>query len=315
MSTKCVNVLIGICVLTIGISVWGVFELGTPTQQLGSLGGVQQHDSRVCDDGTAQDFDIHSAGFEGLGQRGGRGSVEAVQAPSADQRTLFENASARGIGTRTGARRERLFCSGLGGEPGNANSGVPLPGTCSTMEDRMSRFQHVMLDPGHGGENTGVVAGGHMEKEITLAICKAARKAVGSSIRCTRYAEVYRTRAQRVERSKAWGTKLVISVHCDSGPKSWHGANVFYWSGNDYGKRVATAIAEHMPKSLYTGRIWTADKKLWPRVNAVLRDYPMTAVLVECGYMTNVDDLKVLSSPSTHSQLAEAILAGADVRE
>lgn len=177
----------------------------------------------------------------------------------------------------------------------------------------MNRFQHAMLDPGHGGVNTGVVTDHAMEKEVTLDICNHAREVSGNTIRCTRYAEVYRTRRQRVLRAESSGVDLVINVHCDSGPKNWRGANVFYWHGNEYGKRVATAIAEHMPEELHTGRIWVADAKLWPRVNAVLRDYPMTAVLVECGYMTNEEDLKALLDPKIQRQIAEALIAGADV--
>lgn len=96
----------------------------------------------------------------------------------------------------------------------------------------------VVLDAGHGGRDPGApsVIGGH-EKEVTLAIARAARTAIERraaragvpvTVRLTRDDDRFVTLGERVRLARTWGADLFISIHADSAPNvEARGATVY----------------------------------------------------------------------------------------
>jgi N-acetylmuramoyl-L-alanine amidase len=81
----------------------------------------------------------------------------------------------------------------------------------------------VMLDPGHGGSNTGAagVIEGLYEKRLTLALARAiARRleAAGVRVLLTRDADRYLTLRERSRAANAAGVDLFVSVHANASP-------------------------------------------------------------------------------------------------
>jgi N-acetylmuramoyl-L-alanine amidase len=82
----------------------------------------------------------------------------------------------------------------------------------------------VVIDPGHGGSNTGAPGRqtGVFEKQVTLAIARALRQRLrdeGVQVVMTRERDTYLTLRERVRRANAAGAELFISLHTNASPE------------------------------------------------------------------------------------------------
>jgi N-acetylmuramoyl-L-alanine amidase len=78
----------------------------------------------------------------------------------------------------------------------------------------------VYLDPGHGGSDPGATGNGLLEKNLTLAIALKTRDllvARGASVRMSRTTDITRTLTWRTNDANAWGAKIFVSIHINSG--------------------------------------------------------------------------------------------------
>ncbi len=82
----------------------------------------------------------------------------------------------------------------------------------------------VMLDPGHGGSNTGAagVVEGLYEKRVTLALARAVAKRLGEEpgvlVKMTRDDDRYLTLRERVRRANRNGADVFVSIHANASP-------------------------------------------------------------------------------------------------
>src|SRR5262252_6930071 len=82
----------------------------------------------------------------------------------------------------------------------------------------------VVIDPGHGGSNTGAAArvAGHWEKQVTLAIArlvKARLEREGVHVVLTRDHDEYLTLRERSRRTNAVHADCFVSVHANASPE------------------------------------------------------------------------------------------------
>lgn len=188
----------------------------------------------------------------------------------------------------------------------------------------------IVVDPGHGGMDGGASIGDVVEKDITLALGKALEKELkrlGAEVVMTRSNEEdavaehnpqatfptirARKRADlqlREEMIANTEADLFISVHVNSIPDArWRGAQVFYHKEGHVGgaavaKAIQGAIREHIGN---TEREALAIKQVY-----LLKKSTVPAVLVETGFLSNPDELKLLTSKDYQEQMAEAIADG-----
>ena len=82
----------------------------------------------------------------------------------------------------------------------------------------------IVIDPGHGGPDTGAIVNGLVEKDVVLAFAKLlARKleaSGGFSIVMTRDSDVFIPLSERVRIARNAGAALMISVHADTLPET-----------------------------------------------------------------------------------------------
>jgi N-acetylmuramoyl-L-alanine amidase len=98
----------------------------------------------------------------------------------------------------------------------------------------------VMLDPGHGGIDTGTVApSGDMEKSIVLAFAQRLREEIEKAgkyrVQMTRSDDTFIPLADRVRIARNAGASLFVSIHADSLPRregDAEGATVYTLSGS-----------------------------------------------------------------------------------
>jgi N-acetylmuramoyl-L-alanine amidase len=82
----------------------------------------------------------------------------------------------------------------------------------------------IVLDPGHGGEDAGVQAGGVAEKDLALEVARALKPEIERRVRArvilTRDRDVALSSEQRAEAANRARADLVISLHFDGYPSS-----------------------------------------------------------------------------------------------
>ncbi|MFN3370636.1 MAG: N-acetylmuramoyl-L-alanine amidase [Sphingomonadaceae bacterium] len=112
----------------------------------------------------------------------------------------------------------------------------------------------VVLDAGHGGHDPGAPSaiGGH-EKEVTLAIARAARAAIERrasragvpvTVRLTRDDDRFLTLGERVRLARQWGADLFISIHADSAPNAEARGATVYTLSDVASDREAARLAQ-----------------------------------------------------------------------
>src|ERR1035438_3629153 len=78
----------------------------------------------------------------------------------------------------------------------------------------------LVLDPGHGGKDTGAVgSGGLREKDVTLDIARRAApilSAMGIEVVLTRDDDHFVSLEERTARANAFGADLFVSLHCNA---------------------------------------------------------------------------------------------------
>lgn len=175
----------------------------------------------------------------------------------------------------------------------------------------------VMLDPGHGGEDSGAISGKTYEKTINLAISQKLRTYLelgDSYVLMTRVDDKALARNKQSDMYKrkiianTSGADIFVSVHQNSYRYSGvSGAQVFYFGKSEKSKLLAECIqAEIKNFAIPSNR-----HNVSPNTDYyVLRQTTMPSVLVECGYISNYGDKSKLTTEEYQEKMAWAIYMG-----
>ena len=80
----------------------------------------------------------------------------------------------------------------------------------------------IVIDPGHGGHDSGAIGGGKMEKNLVLQIAKRVEgelKKLGYRVYLTRRSDVFLKLSQRTRVADKKDAKVFVSIHANSVPK------------------------------------------------------------------------------------------------
>lgn len=172
-----------------------------------------------------------------------------------------------------------------------------------------------VIDPGHGGRDTGCESRKHQEKDITLAVAKELGKLVkknisGVRIVYTREKDKYLTLQQRCDIANARGADLFISIHVNSAPNPYaRGTESFYATnvplkGTQAGKSELLALLLQRQYLSHGREISRGVKK---RELYVCEHTNMPSVLTEIGFITNSVEEAYITSKEGQRELATAI--------
>jgi len=196
---------------------------------------------------------------------------------------------------------------------------------------RMPRL--VVLDPGHGGKDTGASGQNDvLEKQVVLDISHRVRRLLEEkriAVRMTRSGDTYPTLQQRSDYAAKVGANLFISIHADgAGDSSANGVETFittaagYDSSNHYGQGgdkssernnaydAANAILGFSIQSNLVKMSKRNDRGLRRARFQVIRRAPCPSALVECGFLTNPSEESLLNSASYRENVARGISNG-----
>ena len=180
----------------------------------------------------------------------------------------------------------------------------------------------IVIDAGHGGVDGGSVgrSTGIKESELTLSYALNLSRqlsTLGINVILTRNGEMglYDPKAGNLKKSDMQKRKqiideakpdLVISIHMNSFPlSSGRGAQVFYKKQNEKGKVLAEDIQQQFISSLPYAR---KDAKAGDYFIVNCTDIP--AVIVECGFLSNPQEEKLLVSKEYQDKVCYSIVCG-----
>lgn len=195
----------------------------------------------------------------------------------------------------------------------------------------------IVLDPGHGGMDQGTHGrNGLTEKALTLDMAKRLQALLagsGYNVLLTRSDDREVPLDARPALARTRRADLFVSVHFNSSLPSTEprGAETFCLtpsgapststrsttlSAEDFvtfnGNRFDNdnvVLAHCIQQNLVT-RTGAAERGVKRARFEVLKDLTCPGVLVECGFLSNASDLKLLGQPAHRERLAEAIAAG-----
>lgn len=201
------------------------------------------------------------------------------------------------------------------------------PATVTTLDlfvDAPLKDMVILVDPGHGGYDGGARAqdSGVWEKEINLAVALQVEKALtarGASVTLTRREDIAlcdETTAsgskkredmeRRVALGEEIGADMVLSIHMNEyRDRSQSGPQVFYRQESDESRLLAGCMQAALISALSP-----------PKERAALAgDYfilrlPVPSVLIECGFISNSAEEKLLLDSAYQAKLGEAIAQG-----
>jgi N-acetylmuramoyl-L-alanine amidase len=204
-----------------------------------------------------------------------------------------------------------------------SSSAPPLP--TSTENDKTK----IVIDPGHGGEDPGAVgADGTLEKDLNLEIAKlicALCILNGKDVIMTRTEDtllydysgelddytgqkkVYDLK-NRLKIASEYENALYLGIHMNKFSQArYSGAQIYYSKNNPKSKELASLMAGKIKNNLQPSnnrQIKGADSSIY-----ILNNIECPALLIECGFLSNENELTNLKSEEYRAKLALLIFA------
>lgn len=187
----------------------------------------------------------------------------------------------------------------------------------------------IIVDAGHGGIDPGSMTDDESikEKDVNLKIAKKVKELIeasgavviltrnddtslyteeaGKTIR-QKYNENLRNRKKIIQESSA---DMFVSIHLNKFPQSskYYGAQTFYPSGKEEDKQLATYIQSELKRVVDN----TNNRQIKPSNDIYLiKDNEIPSTLIECGFLSNDKEAKLLNDEEYQDQIAWAIYVG-----
>jgi N-acetylmuramoyl-L-alanine amidase len=205
-------------------------------------------------------------------------------------------------------------------------------GSKATQPPTSKPFAVVVLDPGHGGKDSGAMCGGVMEKDLTLDIARRVDRLLdseGVATLMTRLGDSYVSLADRAAFGNRVKESIFISIHFNednkpvaSGVETYYAAHQIN-SGSTFGSWLpffsrppsnspnpeSQSFAGFIQEAL-VARTRSVDRGTQAKQFFVIANVTSPAVLIEGGFITNQDELSKLASEDYRDQLAAAVADG-----
>ena len=213
-----------------------------------------------------------------------------------------------------------------GGGPGAWQVMTPCGKTATVVNGDPIGGATVVLDPGHGGIETGTSGpAGLVERDLNLVIARLAKTALeeaGAKVVLTRTADYRISITTRAEIAQRLKPPVFISIHHNGGhdeERATPGTEVFFQIASPESKRLAGILYEELYAffSGFDGVTWWADRDAGakPRANQSGGDYygmlrrtnGITAVLSEAAFLNNPAEEALLVRPDVQQGEADAI--------
>lgn len=185
----------------------------------------------------------------------------------------------------------------------------------------------IIVDPGHGGADTGTLRGNLEESEVALSISKKLKYYLENdnyNVSLTRSGDYSlsgsatsggtleeRDLSGRTNIINKSGAKFFVSIHVNSylGVPSTSGSIVYYNSSIPKSVTLARNIQAALNAMVINGKGRQAHNVQTANYY-ILRNSKLPGVLVETAFITNPAEYKLLSQDDFRNKVAKAILSG-----
>ena len=202
----------------------------------------------------------------------------------------------------------------------------------ATQPQTSKPFAVVVLDAGHGGQDSGAMCGGVMEKDLTLDVARRVDRLLdseGVATLMTRLGDSYVSLADRAAFGNRVNDSIFISIHFNednkpvaSGVETYYAAHQIDSASSfaswfpfisrppsNSPKPESQSLAGFIQEAL-VARTRSVDRGTQPKQFFVIANVSSPAVLIEGGFITNKDELSKLASEDYRDQLAAAVADG-----
>jgi N-acetylmuramoyl-L-alanine amidase len=202
----------------------------------------------------------------------------------------------------------------------------------ATQPQTSKPFAVVVLDPGHGGQDSGAMCGGVMEKDLTLDVARRVDRLLdseGVATLMTRLGDSYLSLADRAAFGNRVKDSIFISIHFNednkpvaSGVETYYATHqiassstlaswlpFFSQPPSNSPKPESQSLAGFIQEAL-VARTRSVDRGTQAKQFFVIANVTSPAVLIEGGFITNTDELSKLASEDYRDQLAAAVSDG-----
>lgn len=184
----------------------------------------------------------------------------------------------------------------------------------------------ILIDPGHGGVDGGAVSkSGIIEKNINLSIGKSLKEALikeGYIVYMTREDDIglydkgktlkekkVQDLSKRVKMKEETKCHMFISIHQNMFPQTTsHGAQVWH-AASEESKILADSIQNSLRENL-DNKNKRLIKPAGDQYKILREGSPCASVLVECGFLSNPNEERMLTDEQYQQKIAEAITKG-----
>ena len=183
----------------------------------------------------------------------------------------------------------------------------------------------VVIDPGHGGIDAGASSGDVLEKELNLEISQILQEyleengavAILTRTDDTNTADPNRNKGisqkmsdlkERKDDIEEFSADMFISIHMNKFSQSkYRGAQVFYTKDAEKSKLLGEGIQQAIKETINDGntRLAKATDDIF-----VLKDNKIPSSLIECGFLSNQEEAKLLTDKSYQRKIAWGIYLG-----
>ncbi|MEW5818547.1 MAG: N-acetylmuramoyl-L-alanine amidase [Cyanobacteriota bacterium] len=165
----------------------------------------------------------------------------------------------------------------------------------------------VVIDPGHGGYDSGCKADGYKESDITLDISKRVKillEKSGIKVYMTRVDDTTLSLKERTTFTNSVNPSAFISIHVNSSTSSAPEGIDTHWYTNQ-----SIPLARKIQNSMMK-KINAVDRGIKKNMFYVIHHTPVPAVLVETGFLSNAKERRDLLTHKRKQLSAQAIAEG-----
>src|SRR5918997_702019 len=173
--------------------------------------------------------------------------------------------------------------------------------------------RRIVVDPGHGGEETGFTAGETTEADLVFDLASRIEgrlAAAGATVYLTRGRDQNPSLGERTAFANDARGDLFLSLHMDA-HTSQHArgvASYYYGTGSGASSTVGEQFA-NLARREVVARTGMLDCGSHAKTWDILRMTRMPAVRVDCGYLSHPVDRLLLLDARTRSTVAQAVVA------
>ena len=176
----------------------------------------------------------------------------------------------------------------------------------------ISSMKKVVIDPGHGGMDSGAIGGGIYEKNLNLSVAKLVEEKLKKKniyVYMTRSKDETLTLEDRVNYSNEINPDIYVSIHTNSTvQEDSYGLEVHYFK--DDSLELAQIVHSNFASEKNLKKWETKDRGVIKSRFYVINHTEAPSILIEMGFISNLDERSKLITKNRQEEIANSIVKG-----